>query len=254
MARAQREFQAGAQCVCDGLRTTLGSVLTLLLASCLTASPPAKDLTADLSALLGITYVNDEVRDEAGRWTVFEHPETTAPSPGLNCSGFVVTSARVLFGRSPTLSEVTHDRLGDSGEGAAFGKDWDFGFDLVLNLSEGLTRTALLPEKDQAVDGLDGTTLRGFPIDDVGAWAKVFPRIKVGHVYLASLSRHFGKGLQHHHVALVLRDSADRVWFYQTLPKGHSHRVEISSPKGFERLQKMFGHGIHLLLIDVQPP
>jgi hypothetical protein len=222
--------------------------------SLLAAAPAGpKDLTKELNDLLGITYVNDEVRDETGRWTFFAHPETTAPSPGLNCSGFVVTSSRTLLGRSPTLSEATRDRFSDSGEDSPLGHDWDFGFDLVLNLSEGLPRTALLPDKDQPVEGLDGRALRGFPIDDVAAWAKVFPRIKVGQVYLVSLSRMLGKKLQHHHVAFVLRDSADRVWFYQTLPKGHSHRVEISAEKGFARLQKMFGHGISVLLLAVTP-
>ncbi len=234
--------------------TTLARVSTPLLLCLLTAAPPApKDLTFELNELLGIAYVNDEVRDETGRWTFFAHPETTAPSPGLNCSGFVVTSSRKLLGRSPSLSEATKDRFEDSGEGAPLGHDWDFGFDLVLNLSEGLPRTALLPDKDQPVDGLDGRALRGFAIDDVGAWAKVFPRIKVGQVSLVSLSRVLGKKLQHHHVAFVLRDSADRVWFYQTLPRGHSHRLEISSDQGFARLQKMFGHGISVLLIAVTP-
>jgi hypothetical protein len=228
-------------------------MLPLLITSLLTADA-AVDLTPQLRELLAITYVNDEVRDETGRWTFFEHPETTAPSPGLNCSGFVVTAARRLLGRSPTLSEVTRDRLGDSGESAPFGKDWDFGFDLVLNLSEGLPRTALLPDHDQAVDGLDGTTLRGFAIDDKAAWGKVFPRVRLGRVYLASLSRQLGKGLQHHHVALLLRDSANRVWFYQTLPNGRSHRLDLTSAAGFAQLQRMFGRGLHLLLIEVQPP
>ncbi len=229
-------------------------MLSLLLASSLTAAPLPADLTSRLSDLLAITYVNDEVRDETGRWTFFEHPETTAPTPGLNCSGFVVTASRQLLGRAPTLKDVTRDRLGDSGDDASFGKDWDFGFDLVLNLSEGLPRTALLPDRDIALDGFDGTTLRGFPIDDVAAWAKVLPRIRVGRVYLASLSRKIGKRLQHHHVALLLRDSANRVWFYQTLPKGRSHRLELTSAKGYAQLQHMFGHGIQLLLVEVQPP
>lgn len=221
------------------------------------AAVPENDLTAELRPLLSIAYVNDEVRDETGRWTYFAHPELTAPSPGLNCSGFVVTASRQLLGRSPTLAQATNDRLGDSGDDAPFGKDWDFGFDLIMNLSEGLPRTALLPTSDQALDGVDGVdakTQRGFAFDDAAAWKHVLPRVRLGRVYLASLSRHFGKGLQHHHVALLLRDSAGKVWFYQTLPKGRSHRIEVTSPAGFATLQKMFGRGISLLLVEVQVP
>ena len=234
-------------------------MLLLLLSSLLAASPdpakpPERDLTLELAPLLAVPYVNDEVRDETGRWTFFEHPETTAPGPGLNCSGFVVTAARQLLGRSPTLAEATRDRLGDSGDDAPFGKDWDFGFDLVLNLSEGLPRVALVPQGDQPLEGLDGQALRGFPIDDAAAWKKIFPRLREGRVYLASLSRHLGKKLQHHHVAVLLRDAKGRVWFYQTLPKGRSHRLELTSPQGFARLQQMFGAGIQILLIEVQPP
>lgn len=230
-------------------------MLPLLLFTLL-AAEPEKDLTAELRGLLSIAYLNDEVRDETGRWTYFAHPELTAPGPGLNCSGFVVTASRQLLGRSPTLAEATRDRLGDSGDDAPFGKDWDFGFDLVMNLSEGLPRTVLLPASDQALDGdgIDGTSHRGFAFDDAVAWKRVLPRVRLGRVYLASLSRHFGKGLQHHHVALLLRDSAGKVWFYQTLPKGRSHRIEVTSPAGFATLQKMFGHGISLLLVEVQVP
>jgi hypothetical protein len=151
------------------------------------------------------------------------------------------------------LAEATRDRLGDSGDDAPFGKDWDFGFDLVLNLSDGLPRTALLPAHDQAVDGLDGQRLRGFAFDDVAAWKQVLPRIVTGRVYLASLSRPTAKGLQHYHVALLVRDLAGKVWFYQTLPKGRSHRLEVTSPAGFATLQSMFGRGISLLLVEVQP-
>lgn len=228
-------------------------MLSLLVLSLFTAEPPPRDLTGELRELLSIAYVNDEVRDETGRWTFFAHPETTAPGPGLNCSGFVLTAAERLLGRTQTLAEATRDRFGDSGDDAPLGKDWDFGFDLVMNLSEGLPRVALLPGRDQQLDGLDGKALRGFPIDDTAAWKQIFPRIREGRVYLASLSRHFGKGLQHHHVALLLRDTANRVWFYQTLPKGRSHRLDLTSPEGYARLQKMFGPGIQLLLLEVQP-
>jgi hypothetical protein len=225
---------------------------TLLLASLLTAAP-ATDLTASLRDLLGVAYVDDATVDETGRYTLFNHPEKTVDPPGLNCSGFVVAASQRLLGKKLAPAETARDRLGDSGDDSPKGKDWDFGWDLVMNLSDGLPRRALLPTGVQEVEGQSGSTMRGFSTDDAAAWKKILPRVRQDRVYLASLSR-VTRHLEHHHVGVVLRDAADRVWFYQTLPKGHSHRLELSSPEGFKRMQGMFGKGIWILLLEVEPP
>lgn len=221
-----------------------GLLLSLMLSASVDAAPAVSDL-------LGIPYVDDAVLDERGRWTFFEHPDRTAKSPGLNCSGLVTAAARRLLGRAPTLAEATRDRLGDSGADAPSGKDWDFGYDLVMNLSEGLPRRALLPDGAQGVESGDGRTLRGFATGDAEAWRKVLPGIVAGRLYLASLSRK-GKRLEHHHVALVLRDEVGRVWLYQTLPKGRAHRLELTSEQGLRRVRESFA-GTSVLLLEVEP-
>jgi len=219
------------------------------------AEEPSKlvpDHTAGIQNFLGIPYVEDGVLDERNRWVSFTHPDTPLARPGLNCSGFVVAAARQLLGCRLGLAQITRDRLGDSGEGAALGKDWDFGWDLILNLSDGRGRRWILPEGAMPVGPKDGRSVQGFPIQDEKAWARVLPLMKKDCIYLASLSRNEGHGIRHHHVALLLRDALNRTWFYQTLPAGHSHRLELSAPRGFERLCAMFGPGEWILILEVE--
>jgi len=227
--------------------------MSVLLAAAPAPAPTlAREPTAELLGLLGIQYVDDAALDEKGRWTFFAHPEKTAPSPGLNCSGFVMAAAQRVLDCKLTLAEATRDRLGDSGDGAPLGKDWDFGWDLVMNLSEGHSRAVVLPQGNQEIEGGDGRSMRGFAIDDAKAWKKVLSRLRTDRIYLASLSR-VRKHLEHHHVAMILKDAAGKVWFYQTLPKGKSHRLDLTSTKGFDRMQGMFGKGIRILILEVEP-
>lgn len=229
-------------------------MLPVLASLVLAATPmaPSNDFTPTVKDLLGIPYVHDGALDEHGRWTFFAHPDKLASGPGLNCSGLVVAAARRLLARTVPLADATRDRLGDSGPDSPLGQDWDFGWDLVMNLSEGLPRRALLPDGPRALEGETGGTLLGFSITDARAWAKVLPRLRTDRVVLATLSR-MGKHLEHHHVAFVLRDAGGRIWFYQTMPKGLSHRIEISSAAGFERLGHMFESRIRVLLVEVEP-
>jgi hypothetical protein len=212
------------------------------------------DSTLALRDLLNIPYVNDAALDEKGRWTTFTHPEKTRSSPGLNCSGFTFAAARRLMGYTGNLDLATRDRLGDSGKDAKQGRDWDFAWDLVMNLSEGRTRHVILPEGQGTLDGSNGLTLRGFPMKDIPAWKRILPRIRAGCVYLCSLSRIAKNGgVQHYHAVLLLRDPRGSVWLYQTLPFGHSHRLNLSSEGGFARMQQMFGQGKHILILEVEP-
>jgi len=227
-------------------------MLPILVPPGLMAAPPLhSDQTTDLQDLLGIPYVEDGVQDEGGRWTTFGHPEKESHRPGLNCSGFVVATARRLLAGKLSLEQITRDRLGDSGPSASRGKDWDFGRDLVLNLSEGCARRWFLPEGTRSVRE-DGIGPQGFPIQDLEAWSRIFPRMQRNRIYLATLWRAQLKGPRHHNVALLLRDTHGRVWFYQTLPRGRSHRLGISAPLGFARLCTMFGPREWILILEVE--
>jgi len=224
------------------------SLLPLVLLS-YALQPQPEALLRDL---LGVPYVNDAVLDERDRWTTFTHPESTLPSPGLNCSGFTIAGARRLLGYSGTVEDATRDRLGDSGKASKLGRDWDFAWDLVLNLSEGHPRRVVLPEGEASIQGASGLTLRGFPMNELVDWQRVLPQIRHGRAYLCSLSKTLKGGhIQHYHAVLLLRDGQGSVWLYQTLPFGHSHRLNLTLPGGLQRMQEMFRGNKRILIVEV---
>ncbi|MBI4912570.1 MAG: hypothetical protein HY823_07520 [Acidobacteria bacterium] len=213
---------------------------------------PAPGDGAPLRDLLGIPYLDDAVQDGQGRWTTFRDPARLLPRPGLNCSGFVVAAARRLLGFGGTPEEAGRDRRGDSGPGAARGRDWDYGWDLVLNLSEGRARRWILSGGPREAPGPGADALRGFSVHEGPAWARVQAQLRPGRVYLATFLRGEGRRLRHHHVAVVLAEGT-RVWLYQTLPEGRVHRLDLAG-EGLSRLRRMFGPGERLLLLEVEPP
>jgi len=229
----------------------LGRGLALAVAASLQGvEPPA---TQALHPLLGIPYCEDAVEDATGRWTTFARPGTFLPRPGLNCSGFLVAAARRTLGYGGSPAAAARDRLGDSGQGAPGGQDWDFGWDLVLNVSEGKQRHWLFPDGDRAVGPEDGRTLRGFRVQDEAAWAALRTRWRPGRVYLATFHRGAGIRTHHHHVGLVLAGPEGGLWFYHTLPRGRVHRLNLARPEGYRRLCTMFGPGERLLVLEVRP-
>lgn len=211
----------------------------------------SQDLTPRVADLLGVPYAEDAAEDAQGRCVTFARPDLPLPSRGLNCSGFVVAAARRVLGFQGSLADAARDRLGDSGPGAPLGQDWDFGWDLVLNLSEGHARRWLTPQGPQAVGG-DARTARGFGVHDEASWASILPRLKSDRVVLAVHQRRRGGKLRHHHVALILREGP-RVWFYQTLPHGRVHRLDLASAEGMARLRAMYGPAERLSLLEVDP-
>ena len=220
-------------------------LLTCCVANAAGPSAPSLPFSYQVQDLLGIPYVPDAVRDQRGRWTFFDHPERTLELPGLNCSGLTYAIAHTLLNCDLSPSEAGASRLGDRREPSKF-KDWNFGLDLILNLSEGLPRRFLLPQGAMEVSG--GS--EGFPLDDIEAWAKVLPRMRQDRVYLVSISRHRGH-IQHYHTAVILKDLSG-TWFYQTLPGGHSHRLNLALPQGLDRIRQMFGSGKKILLLEVE--
>jgi len=227
------------------------------LAAILTAMPlflhaQDADLCPRLQTLLGRPYADDAVTDERGRTVTFSHSDRTLPSPALNCSGFMVEAARRLLGFHGSPLDAARDRHGDSGPDAPFGKDWDFGFDLALNLSEGKPHRWITLEGFAEADH-DAAQLKGWRFRDRDAWNRALASFPTGHVGLAVLYRGTKPGqLRFHHVAVVLKDWKGRAWFYQTLPKGRVHRLELNTPGGFARLCEMFGPGERVVLLDVE--
>lgn len=205
-----------------------------------------------LADLLGVPYLVDGVQDERGRWTTFADPGRILDGPGLNCSGFLLAAARRLLGYHGTPAEAGRDRRGDSGPDAASGPDWDFGWDLVLNLSEGRPRQWLPPDRE-AAEG-DAREAHGFAVQDAGTWRDIRSRMRSDRVYLAAFLRRRTGTQKYHHVALLLKDPGGSVWLYQTLPRGRVHRLCLSTPAGFASLCRMFGPAERIRILEVAPP
>jgi hypothetical protein len=63
---------------------------------------------------LGIAYRDDGTLDNQGHFTAFDRSDRFFETPGLNCSGLVVSVSRFLFDKNWTLEEVTRDRQGNA--------------------------------------------------------------------------------------------------------------------------------------------
>jgi hypothetical protein len=198
-----------------------------------------------LSAFLGIPYRFDGAVDEFGRYSTFADPSRVFSTPGLNCSGLALAASRFLLRKNITLAQAVRDRLGDSGPDSPRGEDWDFGWDLIMNISEGFPRSLLLPGgASQDPAGADGAAPRGYDITLDATWKELPDRLLPGYLYLVSLNaegRRKGYGLQHYHVGLIHVDSLGRAWFYQTTGRGAvSNRRDLKSPTGRESFKKSF--------------
>ena len=209
-------------------------------------APPAPAVAADpaatLTPLLGTPYRDDGVDDPTGRHTLFATPSATFSPPGLNCSGFVTTASRSLLARPLPLEAVKRDRKGDSGPGSPRGEDWDFGYDLICNITEGLPRRLLIPGTPETLDPatLDASRMRGFPLHDAAAWKDVLSRIHPGELVLATLSKEKDGHLRYYHVGLLFADSRGHIFLQHATPGSGTHRLELSSPAGMATLNKEF--------------
>ncbi|MFH0958105.1 MAG: hypothetical protein V1897_05310 [Pseudomonadota bacterium] len=211
---------------------------------------------------VGIPYRDDGTLDDQGRFTSFDRPDRFFDTPGLNCSGLVLSVSRFLFDRNWTIDEARRDRQGNSGAGSSLGKDWDFGFDLILNLTDGVERRAVMPD-NQAIDlnKADGINLRGFGIDDRQAWSRVIRQMKPGYAYFGDISKpsnELGYKLIHYHVVIAIPDGTGNVWLYHATQRSSTHKMNINSPQGLSRFMSQFrgarGDTKDILFIEAKLP
>jgi len=170
---------------------------------------------------LGIPYRDDGTIDHKGYFTTFNRPDRVYDTPGLNCSGLVLSVARFLFNKNFSLEQATRDRQKNSGANAAFGKDWDFGYDLILNVTEHAPRRVIMPDtRPHPLDTSDGLSLRGFDLQDGNAWAAVLRQMQPGKIYLGSISRETGnpRRVLHYHVVLMIPDEKKAAFGCTTPP------------------------------------
>ena len=197
-------------------------------------------------AFLGLPYRKDGALNEKGEYTLFADQKRRFSTAGLNCSGLVLELSRFFLGRNISLEEALRDRLGDSGPGAAQGEDWDFGWDLIMNISEGFARRVLLPGGTASPVGASAFSPRGYDIHAASTRRELPFRFKQGKLYLISLNvegRRKGYGLQHYHVGLVHVDSGGQAWLYQTTGKGGGvNRRDLRSAAGWESFTRAFAN------------
>lgn len=188
----------------------------------------------------GIPYRGDGAINRHGDFTLFAVPDILFGTPGLNCSGFTVAASRYLFRRNLILSDMTIDRLGDSGKDSPYGQDWDFGYDLILNVTEGMSPKVMLPfGKSAQIQGGNGMTLRGFRLHDREAWKSVLSNMRAGMVYLFSMSKPVkfkNYKMLHYHVGLIVPDEKGHVWLCHATTKGGVNKVDITD---FEKLDRI---------------
>lgn len=261
MIKRKREMLLvfNASCtVIASLRPSLAAAVVLAGLFFMAAPAFCADLTAKADQLLNIAYRPDGVRDENGRWTLFERPEQSFATPGLNCSGLNYSLMRLIAPVTIGIRQAARDRSGDSGPGSAMGQDWDFGFDLILNLSDGLARRWLTPEAKAVTGQENGQLMLGFPVGDAAAWKKALDAVGPNDACLVSFSqtgRRKGYTLQHYHVGVILPDARGGRWLYQSTPKSGVTKTNLADPSGLARFLGSFsGKDRRVLLLGVTLP
>jgi len=204
---------------------------------------PVQTVEELCNVFLGIPYRADGVINDDGHYATFKSPDKPLPTPGLNCSGFVLVVSRLILNKSISLSQAVRDRENDSGPGSPFGHDWDFGFDLIMNCSDGARRTVLFPKGDTTPEKLTGFTAPAWDPHADSFATDFLPHVREGHVYLVSFSRHrtsAGLARSHYHVGLFLR-AKERVWFYSTTHEsGRVIRMDLASAAGLAQFRWSF--------------
>lgn len=212
--------------------------------------------------LLGTPYRPDGVINDRGDYATFNQPAQVLRNPGLNCSGLVVQIARQHATSSAIrLDQAGRDRHADSGQGSALGQDWDFGWDLIINLSQNTPQLPLqiLPTGPESIPTTaNGLTHRGFDFTDIAAWQQTLSHLVEGQLYLVSFSRQAqiaGYRVLHHHVAAI-RPEKNHIWLYHATAEAGSHRLDLAKPEQLEQLIHRFspprGTTSHALVVESQ--
>lgn len=213
-----------------------------------------------INSLLGAKYRKDGVTNRFGLYTLFEKQELFFKDPGFNCSGFVLTMSRILLNNSINIDEARKDLNENSSSGSEFGQDWDFGRDLIMNITSPYGFNIILPNSESS-NSFDINAFKslGFSLHDLENWKNIFPQIKNDKVYFVAFSRKAiasGYKYLYYHVAIIVKDSADAIWLYHATPGEGAHRIFMNSKQGMKKFQEEFkekkGFPKKLLIIEVK--
>lgn len=240
-------------------------VFCTIIISGLLTGPAMASVSMDktISGFIGMTYRMDGAVGDDGKYTTFSTPNQTFEGPGLNCSGLVLEISRLMLGKKLALGDVTRDRLGDSGPESPYGHDWDWGWDFIMNISDGTSRRIILPgNKTVDTKNTTGHSYQGFAISDDATWTELIPRLTPGHFYLASFNTHgrrTGYDLMHYHVGIIYLDDNGAPWMYQTTSQGGSvNRRNLMTKAGQQSFRNAFkdnkNNKKYLFIIEVDIP
>ena len=200
---------------------------------------------AKMECFRGFPYRIDGALDENGRWTTWADQNKEFTSAGLNCSGLTTAISRSIWGQTPPLSTLMHDRLDDSGPEAPMGEDWDFGIDLILNLTEDLPRRLIPnPYENKNVDSAlwNALDLRGVDVNSPD-FPKMLAEIQPENIYYFVISKPDGRfkgGISFYHVGLILKEDTN-IWMYHATAKGGVYRVNLAGDQGLAWFRRYYG-------------
>lgn len=197
-----------------------------------------------LECFRGLPYRVDGALDNNGRWTLWANQGKEFNQPGLNCSGLTTAVSRSIFNHNIPLNQAKNDRLKDAGKNSSMGEDWNFGINLILNLTDNLPRK-LIPNpyegKKTNPRSWSAHDLRGISIDS-SKFLWLLNQVKKDHIYYFSISKpdsRFKGGLSFYHVGFFIRDH-DKVWMYHATGKGNVYRVNIAGQTGVNWFRKFY--------------
>lgn len=212
------------------------------LQACIEQAPTT---LAIMECYRGLPYRIDGALNESGGWTTWANQTKEFTSAGLNCSGLTAAISRSIWEQPLSLNAAKRDRLNDSGPYAPMGQDWDFGLDLILNLTDDLPRKLIPdPYEQEAVDShlWNALDLRGVNIDSP-AFPEVLAQLQPEHLYYFVISKpdiKFAGGISFYHVGLILKDGAN-IWMYHATSKGGVYRVNLAGEQGIAWFRHYYG-------------
>jgi hypothetical protein len=204
--------------------------------------PKSLDNEDILNAYLGMAYRVDGVVSEDGYFTIWRESDKRFKSPGLNCSGFLLSAARFLLHSNFPLSKSKNDYFNDSGPDSPLGEDWDFGLDVALNLAG--WDAPMLPE----VLGPTITTNQNGRKSGLGVnihgpdFLPLIESLKDRSIYFFAISkpdRRFPSGVSYYHNGIILTKDSSAFLYHATRRAG-VHRLDLRNPKSLNTFKANF--------------
>lgn len=214
---------------------------------------------AQMECFRGLPYRVDGALDEYGNWTTWANQDQNFTSAGLNCSGLTHAISRTIFEQNLSLNDAKRDRLNDSGPDSVMGEDWDFGLDLILNLTDGLPRQLIPnPYENQGIDShlWSAADLRGVSVDSI-EFVDMLEQLQPDKLYYFAISKSdkkFKGGISFYHVGFFIKDG-ENIWMYHATPKGGVYRMNLAEEGGLAQFKRYYGvptkGAKHIQLIEV---